>query len=132
MWPIKNCHAKSVYNERPVRKPGWWIRRGTCGSPSLGFLLEPEGWGLSPVYDMNPDPYADDLKLNISDVDNALEMDLALEIAPYFRVKDSRARSVTAEVVSAVKQWRPLAETLKISREEIECMEPAFRVADAL
>ena len=31
-----------------------------------GFILDPEGWLLSPAYDMNPVPYAEGLVLNIS------------------------------------------------------------------
>ena len=95
-----------------------------------GFLLEQEGWVLSPAYDMNPDPYADGLKLNISDVENAQDLGLALEVADYFRVNAKRARAIIEEVVACVKGWRPLAETLKIASEEIERMTPAFRIVE--
>ncbi|MCW3055667.1 MAG: hypothetical protein JWN14_4837 [Chthonomonadales bacterium] len=97
-----------------------------------GFLLENEGWVLSPAYDMNPDPYADGLKLNISDVENAQDLDLVLEVADYFRVKNQRARSIVEEVTAVVKSWRSLAESFRISSSEIERMEPAFRIADTL
>lgn len=96
-----------------------------------GFLLERDSWVLSPAYDMNPDPYADGLKLNISDVENAQDLNLALEVADYFRVNGKRARAMVEEVVAAVKGWRPLAESLKIASDEIERMEPAFRVVEA-
>jgi serine/threonine-protein kinase HipA len=96
-----------------------------------GFLLETEGWALSPAYDMNPDPDADGLKLNISDVENAQDLDLALEVADYFRVNAKRARAIVAEVVAVVKDWRSLAASFRISADEIELIEPAFRIADA-
>jgi serine/threonine-protein kinase HipA len=80
---------------------------------------------------MNPDPDADGLKLNISDVENAQDLNLALEVADYFRVHGKRARAIVDEVAAVVKEWRPLAESLRISSDEIERMEPAFRVACA-
>lgn len=96
-----------------------------------GFLLETGGWVLSPAYDMNPDPGSDGLKLNISDAENAQDLDLAIDVAEYFRVRPPRARAIIDEVVSAVKQWRQISESIKISRDEIDQMAPAFRVAEA-
>ena len=52
-----------------------------------GFLLTDGGWVLSPAYDLNPDPDGTGLSLNISETDNALSFDLALEVAPFFRLK---------------------------------------------
>jgi len=97
-----------------------------------GFLLERTGWILSPAYDMNPDPDADGLKLNISDVENALDLDLALEVAEYFRVASRQARAIVEDVVAVVKGWRTLAATLRISSSDIERMETAFRLADSV
>lgn len=95
-----------------------------------GFLLTPQGWALSPAYDMNPDPHADGLKLNISDADNAQDLELAREVADYFRVKAARASEIIAEVVAAVRPWRDEAKKLGISSAEVEQIEPAFRVAE--
>jgi serine/threonine-protein kinase HipA len=97
-----------------------------------GFLLERAGWVLSPAYDMNPDPSADGLKLNISDVENAQDLDLVLEVADYFRVKSKRASTIVEEVAAVVKSWRSLAASLRISSSEIERMKPAFRIADTV
>ena len=49
-----------------------------------GFLLTEKGWGLSPAYDINPVETGMGLKLNISEDDNALDLDLVLSVAPYF------------------------------------------------
>lgn len=92
-----------------------------------GFLLTPAGWALSPAYDMNPDPMGDGLKLNISEAENAQDLDLVREVAPYFRLKAERARAVMAEVVGVVGEWRRLAAGLGLSKEEIEDVAPAFR-----
>lgn len=66
-----------------------------------GFLLRPEGWTLSPAYDMNPVATADGLELNISEYDNAQDLDLAKEVAPYFRMTAREAGEIVSEVVAA-------------------------------
>lgn len=95
-----------------------------------GFLLQPGGWRLAPAYDMNPVATADGLRLNISETDNAQDLGLVREVAPYFRIKSSRALEIIREVTASVKGWRKLAKSLGISMSEIERMTSAFRVAD--
>lgn len=95
-----------------------------------GFLLERGGWTLSPAYDMNPDPYADGLKLNISEVENIQDIGLVLEVAPYFRVPTRRALETVKEVVTVVRGWREVAQKQGVARSEMERMEFAFRVAE--
>ena len=95
-----------------------------------GFLLTAHGWRLSPAYDLNPVPYGRGLTLNISETDNALDLQLALEVAPFFRLAIPQAESVMAEVVVAVRGWRAVAMRYQLSREEQELMANAFRAAD--
>lgn len=94
-----------------------------------GFLLEPGGWALSPAYDINPVPYGEGLKLNISEADNAQDLDLAREVAPYFRLKSVRAEEIIREVIASVLTWREVAESLGINGREQGEMEHAFRIA---
>ncbi len=96
-----------------------------------GFVLGPSGWTLAPAYDLNPDPYGDGLKLNISETDNAQNLDLVREVAPFFRLKAPRADEVLKEVVAAVRGWTEVATSLRLSRAARDRMSRAFRVADA-
>ena len=91
-----------------------------------GFLLTQTGWRLSPAYDLNPDPNGAGLSLNISETDNALSFDLALEVAPYFRLKPQSAAAVLREVKAAVGTWKEHARALGIARNEQEIMATAF------
>ncbi len=94
-----------------------------------GFLLEPgKGWRLSEVYDMNPVPDAHGLKLNVSTADNAMDLDLARSVAPYFRVAKPLANEIIARSQAVVKQWPRIAGNLKISAREQERMASAFRL----
>lgn len=96
-----------------------------------GFMLEPNGWTLAPAYDMNPDPHGAGLKLNISETDNAQDIDLALSVAPVFRVKEKHARQIVTGVTDAVKQWRPVATSYGLPRRAQDRIRRAFRVAEA-
>ena len=93
-----------------------------------GFLLTDGGWILSPAYDLNADPDGTGLSLNISETDNALSFDLALEVAPYFRLKPADAGSILQQVKHAVKSWQSHAKTLGIARAEQEIMAAALEV----
>jgi len=92
-----------------------------------GFLLTPQGWILSPAYDINPDPSGGGLSLNISENDNALDFDLALSIAPQFRLNTAQARDRVATIRETVSHWRELALKQKLPRMEIDTMASAFR-----
>jgi serine/threonine-protein kinase HipA len=91
-----------------------------------GFILENTGWGLSPAYDLNPNPLGTGLSLNISDADNALDLDLARDVAPHFRVSQTRSAEVIQRAVEAVSRWRQAAEQLLIPRKSQQEMEAAF------
>jgi serine/threonine-protein kinase HipA len=95
-----------------------------------GFLLGPDGWALSPAYDINPIATADGLKLSVSEYDNAQDLELAKSVAPYFRVVPSRADEIVQEVIGVVRGWRGVAASVGISASEQNRMARAFRIAD--
>ena len=95
-----------------------------------GFILDPgRGWRLSEAYDMNPVPHADGLKLNITDSDNALDLELAREVAGYFRVSRNDADEIIENYQEAVSQWSNVASALGLSKREKDNMAPAFRLS---
>lgn len=95
-----------------------------------GFILVPgKGWRLSQAYDMNPVPHADGLKLNITDADNALDLELAKEVAEYFRLGLAEAAQTIADFQAIVSQWRLVAEGIGLSLSEQNRMANAFRLA---
>ncbi|MEI6424961.1 MAG: HipA domain-containing protein [Lentisphaerota bacterium] len=93
-----------------------------------GFLLASQGWILAPAFDINPMPHGTGLTLNISMEDNSLDFELALSVAPQFRVKISQAQEIIRTVKRAVSYWQETALKLKIPRREIENMTQAFHV----
>jgi serine/threonine-protein kinase HipA len=92
------------------------------------FVLTPgKGWRLAPAYDLNPEPTAHGLALNISETSNALDFELALSVAPYFRLKPARAQEILGEVKNAVQNWEAVARKLHIAKNEREMMRGCFR-----
>lgn len=92
-----------------------------------GFLLDSQGWTLSPAYDLNPIPTGTGLTLNISEDDNSLDSELALEVAGHFRISAADAKARVARVERAVSGWREVAKELGIRRSEQDAMSGAFR-----
>jgi len=92
-----------------------------------GLILVPgKGWRLSEVYDVNPVPESQGLKLNISEADNALDLDLARSVAPYFRLGSKAASEIIERSQIVVKQWHKIADQLGIPAREQKRMAPAF------
>lgn len=95
-----------------------------------GFILVPgKGWRLSEAYDMNPVSRADGLKLNITEADNALDLELAREVSDYFRLNLKQADDIIADFREVVSQWRTIAQRLALPFREQEQMAEAFRLA---
>jgi serine/threonine-protein kinase HipA len=92
-----------------------------------GFLLTERGWKLSPAYDINPDPTGTGLHLNISEADNSLNLDLAKDVAEFFRVDGNEAEQIIGEVVAAVAEWPKIASHYGISRRDQEQLRLAFK-----
>ncbi len=92
-----------------------------------GFLLGPQGWQLSPAYDINPAPDGFGLSLNISEESNSLDFDLCMSVIDYFRWKDVEAKAFIEETKSIVSTWQARARSLGIPKAEQTMMAPAFR-----
>jgi serine/threonine-protein kinase HipA len=95
-----------------------------------GFLLSEEGWQLSPAYDLNPVETGTGLKLNISEDDNALDLELAMDVHEYFRLSYDEAKRITGQIQSVVQTWRQKANELKISKTDQELKQMAFSQAE--
>ncbi len=91
-----------------------------------GFLLTPQGWILSPAFDVNPVYHGRGLTLNISETDNSLDYDLARSVAKYFRVSGNTATTIIDKVQRAAGKWQKVAKTYKIPLSEQDLMANAF------
>ncbi len=96
-----------------------------------GFVLEPaRGWRLSPAYDLNPYAGGNGLTLNVSESDNAQNLDLAREVSGQFRLKRKAAEEIVSQITKSVGRWPKVARKRGIPQGEIDRMAPAFRLAE--
>lgn len=93
-----------------------------------GFIYQKNGWILSPAYDVNPVATTNGLHLNITDRDNSLNYDLAMEVIDFFQLKRLNAEKIKSEVLTSVSQWKQTATNIGISRGEQQLMASAFNV----
>lgn len=91
------------------------------------FILTDKGWILSPLYDVNPVPYGDELSLNVDEEDNSISIDLAVQTAVRFGISKSNAEVQAEEILKIVRDnWEKTAAGYGLTRRQIEEMRPAF------
>jgi serine/threonine-protein kinase HipA len=78
---------------------------------------------------MNPNELGQGLTLNITDTDNTLDLSLALNIAPHFKLKPDDAHQIVRDIKEITKQWRTLARKYEIGAGETEQVRRAFRLS---
>lgn len=93
-----------------------------------GFLLTPEGWVLSPAFDMNPNEQGTGLHLNITETNNDLDTKLAMDVSKYFKVTTEAANHILMKMTRVISTWRILAKQAGIPQGEIESMKNAFKL----
>ena len=92
-----------------------------------GFILTKNGWRLSPLYDVNPIPYGDNLSLNVSMDDNSISLELAMSVAKYFGISKHEAGEMSEKIIKIVcENWKSLAEKCGLTRSACEYMGSAF------
>ena len=94
------------------------------------FLYDgPDGWRLSPAYDLNPTPLdirPRILSTNITEDNSEGSLDLALDVASHFQLEMKEAKDIIIEVKMAISLWREEARKLNLSESAIERMMSAF------
>lgn len=92
-----------------------------------GFLLEGNGWCLSPIFDVNPVPYGDNLGLMVDSVSSLIDKELLLSTVGYYGLTKKKGQELLQEMGSIVSDnWQKLAKRYGINRNSILYMESAF------
>ena len=92
-----------------------------------GFIIQNNGWRLSPAYDINASVEKDGLALNIDSHNNALDYSLAKSVGVYFQLAESQMDVMITKVKAVVSNWKKLAADIGITRAEQQYMDSAFR-----
>ncbi|WP_303861523.1 hypothetical protein [Alkalibaculum bacchi] len=56
------------------------------------------------------------MKLNISESDNSLDFNLALSVAPYFRLTETKVVQIVEYIKLTVSDWNKIADKYKIPK----------------
>ena len=92
-----------------------------------GFLRRDRSWYLSPLFDVNPNPYMDARR--VTSIAGELEgRDAAglREFAAYCGVSSDEALAIVESVLCAVAQWRTTAKRNGCPERELERFQPIF------
>lgn len=91
------------------------------------FIFTDKGWVLSPLYDVNPVPYGDELSLNVDNEDNSISIELAVQTSVKFGIPKPDAETYAENILKIVRDnWEKSANEYGLSRRKIEEMRPAF------
>ena len=93
-----------------------------------GFIYHKRGWILSPAYDINPVTPAGGLHLNITEDDNSLNYELAMDVIDYFQLNKQDALQIKNKVLQSVAGWEEVATKIGLGRAEQQLMAPAFNI----
>ncbi len=93
-----------------------------------GFLyVGTDGWTLSPMYDVNPDPSGKrELRSSIDMYDYTASIDTALTVIDYFNLTLLDAKKIIKEIAVLTSQWYGIAKSIGIEKKDIDIMETAF------
>ena len=95
---------------------------------NLAFLRAPEGWRLSPVFDVNPDPEIGHPRATaiMGEAMRARELDSLISAAPYFGISAAGAADTIGQIMQATADWRDVADRNGIPEEQMRRFVPAF------
>lgn len=95
------------------------------------FLRTPQGWRLSPAYDMNPNPHGQRIHvLSFDGSDKTGSIDLVFSIASKFGLKKDAAWDVIEPVAKAVMDWRTQGKALRLNASQLDFMSTAYEHGD--
>ncbi len=93
-----------------------------------GFLRRADGWSLSPLFDVNPNPFAVVESTPLRPGGSRIDRDVRalLATADSYGLRHDDARRVLAEVAAATSGWTRIARDMSLPAGEIALMAEAF------
>lgn len=87
-----------------------------------GFLRAPTGWRLAPAFDINPHPEKRDHALAIDESDTRPDLATLRATARFYRLDETQAADIEAQVRTAVETWRSAADDIGLGAHELETL----------
>lgn len=94
-----------------------------------GFLRTPDGWRLSPAFDVNPNIDKAEHVLNIDAASNLPSLAAAIDTAAWYGLPKDEGRKIVDQVVAVTRRWRTAAARAGMARADIALTAIAFEAA---
>lgn len=92
-----------------------------------GFILEKDGWHLSPAYDLNPNIDKTDLSLMVTENDNRKNINNAISVSEFFRLSGDEASEIAEDMQNTIREnWKDFATAYGLSEKDTQKMSRAF------
>lgn len=91
-----------------------------------GFIRKPEGWLLSPAYDMTPSSKKDSHILTLDESSPTPDLGTVLATASFYRLTPPQARDIVSSVLQELRGWEHRAKALGLSGEDLEELKGLF------
>lgn len=92
------------------------------------FIYGKNGFRLSPLYDVNPTLYSDNLSLNVDEYNNEMSFDLLLSTCNQYGINKEEGFNYINEIISIVNNnFETICKNYDISRNSIKTMSSCIR-----
>ena len=124
---IKNCCNVDFNLKELYRRVAFNISIGNSDDHfrNHGFLLTPQGWTLSPAFDINPS-LSKEQSLLINSYTSKSDLNILLDSCEEYMLNHSTAKQIIEEVLKGISKWKLLANKINIPQSEQNIFKDRF------
>ena len=124
---IKNCCNVDYNLKELYRRVAFNISIGNSDDHfrNHGFLLTPQGWTLSPAFDINPS-LSKEQSLLINSYTAKSDLNILLDSCEEYMLNHNTAKQIIEEVLKGISKWKLLANKINIPTSEQNIFKDRF------
>ena len=124
---IKNCCNVDFNLKELYRRVAFNISIGNSDDHfrNHGFLLTPQGWTLSPAFDINPS-LSKEQSLLINSYTSKSDLNILLDSCEEYMLNHNTAKQIIEEVLKGISKWKLLANKINIPQSEQNIFKDRF------
>ena len=124
---IKNCCNVDYNLKELYRRVAFNISIGNSDDHfrNHGFLLTPQGWTLSPAFDINPS-LSKEQSLLINSYTSKSDLNILLDSCEEYMLNHNTAKQIIEEVLKGISKWKSLANKINIPQSEQNIFKDRF------
>ena len=124
---IKNCCNVDYNLKELYRRVVFNISIGNSDDHfrNHGFLLTPQGWTLSPAFDINPS-LSKEQSLLINSYTAKSDLNILLDSCEEYMLNHNTAKQIIEEVLKGISKWKLLANKINIPQSEQNIFKDRF------